>query len=235
MEHLRSYYMCKSFVVAHYFDLGYAHRRSSTAQLSSGELDMLKFFSRVYDAVFEFPRKFDNIYSPQLILIDEAENSYHPEWQRKFINLLLKFMHAVHYRRKGDKDFQIVMTTHSPILLSDIPNSCVNYLEKRQTVQVVKNQPETFGTNIFELYRHAFFMKEGLIGEFAQNKILAIQNAIENQTQPVGEVVDAIELIGDKAIKAYLLSLLERDYPREMVSYHQRKIEELTERADAKD
>lgn len=236
MERLRSYYMYKSFVTAHYFDLGYAHRRSSATQLSSGEFDMLKFFSRIYDAVFEFPRRFDNIYSPQLILIDEAENSYHPEWQRKFVNLLLKFMHAVHFRCKGDKDFQIVLTTHSPILLSDIPNACVNYLEKRQTaVQVVKNQPETFGTNVFELYKHAFFMKEGLIGEFAQNKILAIQYAIENQTQPVGEIIDAIELIGDKAIKAYLLSLLERDFPREMVSYHQRKIKELTERADAAD
>lgn len=235
LELLRTYYMSKSFVVAHYFDLGYAHKRSSATQLSSGEFDMLKFFSRIYDAVFEFPRRFDNIYSPQLILIDEAENSYHPEWQRKFVNLLLKFMHAVYYRRKGNKDFQIVLTTHSPILLSDIPNACVNYLEKRITVQVVKNQPETFGTNVFELYKHAFFMKEGLIGEFAQNKILAIQHAIENSTQPVGEIIDSIELIGDKAIKAYLLSLLERDYPRDMVSYHQRKIKELTERANATD
>lgn len=235
LDKLRNYYMCKSFVVAHYFDLGYAHKRTSATQLSSGEFDMLKFFSRIYDAVFEYPRRFDNIYSPQLILIDEAENSYHPEWQRKFVNLLLKFMHAVYYRCKGNKDFQIVLTTHSPILLSDIPNVCVNYLEKRVTVQVVKNQPETFGTNVFELYKHAFFMKEGLIGEFAQNKILAIQHAIENPTQSIRETIDAIELIGDKAIKAYLLSLLERDYPREMVSYHQRKIKELTERADAAD
>ena len=235
LDRLRSYYMYRSFVVAHYFDLGYAHKRTSATQLSSGEFDMLKFFSRIYDAVIEFPRRFDNIYSPQLILIDEAENSYHPEWQRKFVNLLLKFMHAVRYRSKGNMDFQIVLTTHSPILLSDIPNACVNYLEKRIKVQVVKNQPETFGTNVFELYKHAFFMKEGLIGEFAQNKILAIQHAIENSTQPVGEIIDSIELIGDKAIKAYLLSLLERDYPREMVSYHQRKIKELTERANAAD
>lgn len=238
IDKLRAYFSARSFVVAHYFDMYFSHVPYSTSRLSSGEYDMLKFFSRLYDAVCVQPSRFDNLTSPQLLLIDEAENSYHPEWQRKFVNMLMKFTQALYERIGKHKAFQIVLTTHSPILLSDIPGMFVNYLEKDAATgltRVSTRQPETFGTNVFELYKHAFFMHEGLIGEFAQDKITAIQYAIENRTQTRKEILQTIELIGDKAIKAYLYSLLERDYEDEMLSYYQHKVSELKDNKHATD
>ena len=230
IQRLKQYFSDKSFVVAHFFDLGYSHVPTATTRLSSGEFDLLKFFSRLYDATCILPEKFDNLNSPQLILIDEAENSYHPEWQRKFISLLMKFLQALHPQKKGGEEFQIVLTTHSPILLSDIPRDCINYLEKDAktgAVTISKNQPETFGTNVFDLYRHAFFMSDGLVGEYASEKIVQLQEDIELKKKTYKELLREIEMVGDKQIRMYLNAMLEKDNRMVMIAYYENKLREL--------
>ncbi len=227
---LRQFYMDKSFVVAHFFDLCYSHVPATTTRLSSGEFDMLKFFSRLYDSVCIRPERFDSIKSPLLILIDEAENSYHPEWQRKYINLLVKFIDALYNRKKGTAPFQIVLTTHSPILLSDIPRDCINYLEKLPKsgkVRLSPSQPETFGTNVFELYRYAFFMSDGLVGEFASEKIQRLRDDILSGKKSYRELRRRVEIIGDEKIKEYLFSMLEIDNRQMMIEYYENKLNEL--------
>ncbi|EMT4740961.1 ATP-binding protein, partial [Enterobacter hormaechei] len=44
-----------------------------------------------------------------LVLIDEPEISFHPEWQEIFIDIVNKIREL--------KDFKVVMATHSPILI----------------------------------------------------------------------------------------------------------------------
>lgn len=56
-----------------------------------------------------------------IILLDEPDLQLHPEWQQKFISLLLDLLYAYFPKVK----FQIILTTHSPILLSDIPRKNV--------------------------------------------------------------------------------------------------------------
>ena len=177
---------CTNFIVAHLFDISFSHvHGGATSQLSSGETDLLKFYSRLYDASWLQSNKFGNIKPPQTVLIDEAENSYHPEWQRQFVSRLLKFLHALYLRNKGtenETEYQVVLTTHSPILLSDIPRMCINYLEKDSKtgmVSVSTNQPETFGTNVFDLYRNAFFLHNGMVGEFASERLTKLQKSIK--------------------------------------------------------
>ncbi len=233
---LKRFYNSKVFPTTHIFDMSYSHSPQTTSRLSSGEYDMLKLFSRLFDATCVHPRKYDGKeYIPQLILIDEAENSYHPEWQRKFVNVLMQFLSALYFRKNSDEAFQVVLTTHSPILLSDIPRDCVNYIEKNAKtgkIKLSKNQPETFGANVFELYRNAFFMKEGLIGEYAKKKILEIKQDIHDGRKSNEELMREIELIGDKAIKAYLVSLLEMVKSQDMLTYYRRKVEELESRIE---
>ena len=89
--------------------------------------------------------------------------------------------------------------------------------------------------NVFELYKHAFFMDKGLIGEFAQDKIRGVQYAIEHHTLSREEILQTIELIGDKAIKIYFYSLLERDGAEEMLSYYEHKVLELKDNIHAAD
>lgn len=221
--------------MARYFDLQYARDTYGITQLSAGELDMLKLCSRLYDAILLHKASGKGHLEPKLILIDEAENSYHPEWQRQFVDILLQFMNALYRRLDKKRKFQIILTTHSPILLSDIPRMCINYLERGDARNIVlsKIQPETFGANVFELYRYAFFMKDGLVGAYAYNKINEIRETIEQESaltnEDVEDLTNRIEMIGDDAIKHYLLSLLEQKYKLNMVAYYKRKIEELEE------
>lgn len=245
IDKLCNYFKDTYFVVAHFFDLGYAREPIANTRLSSGEFDLLKFFSRLYDAALMLPERANNCYCPQMILVDEAENSYHPEWQRQFINMLVEFTHALYHRREQEKEknenvwpFQIVLTTHSPILLSDIPRMYVNYLQKDSEsgdVTVSTHQPETFGTNVFELYRHAFFMSEGLVGEYARKKIAGIQKDIRKKKADVETIQKEIELIGDPGIRTYLQERLEEYRPEDVLAKLKRKVEELENRSNAAD
>src|SRR5699024_7709432 len=66
----------------------------------------------------------DIIYCDSVILfLDEADLSLHPEWQRMFIATLMNFLPKI-YRNPyydeasiGCKNIQIVLTTHSPLML----------------------------------------------------------------------------------------------------------------------
>ena len=51
-----------------------------------------------------------------LIFIDEGEIYYHPEWQRKFIKHLLDMVN------EKERKIQIIVTTNSPFMISDILN-----------------------------------------------------------------------------------------------------------------
>ena len=227
------------FVVAHLFDIAYARTHDTYTQLSSGEMDMLKFFSRLYDATYVQPRIRENLEPPRLVLIDEAENSYHPEWQRQFVSRLLKILNALYLKNLGTKyetDFQVVLTTHSPVLLSDIPKMCINYLIKdSESGEVIPltNRRETFGANIYELYKDSFFMENGLVGEFSYEWIEALRKRIEEvetlTDDEIKDITHRIEMIGDEVVQCYLLSLLEPKNKPTMKAYYQRKIDELGE------
>lgn len=226
------------YLTAKFFDMSYSHSLSDLTVLSSGEQELLNLFSRLYYAVVIGPRKFDNLNCPSLLLLDEAEIGFHPEWQRQYVNQLCKFIRLLLV--PVGHNFQIVLTSHSPIILSDIPKCCTNFL-KEENGHVVNNreeQTETFAENIFNLYRRSFFMEDGLVGEFASNKIEALKARIEQCHSRSGmeAIQKEIEYIGDTFIKGYLQKKLEGIADRlsyeEQIAYYQAKIEELRRHRD---
>lgn len=238
IQKIRNYFLERVFLTAHSFDLTYSHTPYASTRLSSGEYDMLRFFSRLYDAVCVYPKRADNIQTPQLLLIDEAENSYHPEWQRMYISQLTQFVHALYYRKEIAGEFQIILTTHSPILLSDIPVMCTNYLRKEEKdnhVSTLNDRHETFGANVFDLYRDSFFMSKGLVGEFAQQKIRKIQKDIKDGGMSAEDIEKEINLIGDRGIRAYLQAMLDENDKRDILAYYKSKVKELENKNNAKD
>lgn len=71
-----------------------------------------------------------------LVLIDEVELHLHPKWQRDVIDRLRKTFPAC----------QFVVTTHSPLVLGEVPARCVRFLEFGEGGKVVKTVPsEAFG------------------------------------------------------------------------------------------
>lgn len=102
------------------------------------------------------------------VIFDEVELYFHPELQRSFMGLLLQALQNAHF--KNLHGINIILATHSPFLLSDIPHSNVLCLgENTMSVE------GTLGANIIELLGNSFFLSS-VIGNVASNEIREIVN-----------------------------------------------------------
>lgn len=220
------------YLTSRFFDMYYSNNVNTSANtLSSGEQAMLNLFSRIYDSIELQPLKFSNIKSPTLLLLDEAELGFHPEWQLKYVQVLLDFVRALMV--VAGTNYQIIITSHSPMLQSDIPVCCCNYLERDsngRTCNTRLSQPETFASNVFELYRHSFFLRDGLIGSFAMNRIEKMQQRVLNADDR--DIDNEIQLIGDIHIRQYLQDKRNSVIQPKMTiaekkAYYRRKLAEL--------
>ncbi len=102
------------------------------------------------------------------VIFDEVELYFHPELQRSFIGLLLQALQNAHF--KNLHGVNIILATHSPFLLSDIPHS--NVLCLGEDTMNVKG---TLGANIIELLGNSFFLSS-VIGNVASNEIQEVVN-----------------------------------------------------------
>ncbi|MDE6537881.1 MAG: AAA family ATPase [Muribaculaceae bacterium] len=207
------------FLTCRFFDLSYTIDLHSLTKLSSGERAMLNLLSRLYwYLTIEVPG-ISNLDVPAMLFLDEAEIGFHPDWQRKYLWVLNEFLRIffqnnIYNERDLPRKIQIVYTTHSPITLADLPKECINSLEKvgDRVYNRADTMPQTFGENIFELYRHSFFMRDGLLGRMAEEYIKSILDILEgglkdqeNRTFPPNELQKRIGIVGDRRIRNYLL------------------------------
>ena len=108
-------------------------------------------------------------------LFDEPDNTLHPQWERAMIQTMCGACD------KANKDFQIWISTHSPIMLSDVPKQAAIFLkvnEKTNKKEQKGRIRSSFAQQIYTLYNDAFFMKQGVIGAFAEGKISAIYHEL---------------------------------------------------------
>lgn len=134
--------------------------------MSSGESSMFNLFARLHEALERWEKE-------RIILIfDELDSSFHPQWQQKIISSLTRFLRVSY----PQKEFQVILTTHSPVLLSDIPRENVIFMRKENIVEA--EHAQTFAANIASLYYDSFFMEKGSIGEVARRSIVHLMEAI---------------------------------------------------------
>ena len=138
-------------------------------------------------------------FTDKIIILDEPDSNLHPEWSRNFINDLKNLID--NYLLKGK--VQIIITTHSPYIVSDVfKNSVFNLIDKvdinkdnkeRRNGQrvLIKNAKVSFGANIFDLMSDSFFM-EATIGEFAKNTILEISKQQLLDSQIINNIDDSV-------------------------------------------
>ncbi|MCM3246535.1 AAA family ATPase [Cytobacillus oceanisediminis] len=168
------------------------------SDMSSGEYGMLSLFSRFHHILkvlkteqelfgddgddenltkgwfmkngeLEFPENSASFPSSYLLLIDEGDLYFHPQWQKDWLYYFIRLSELLF---KGE--VQIILTTHSPFVLSDFPNTNVIFLRNTQELvshSFLEGSPKTFASNIIELFSNSFFIKDGLIGSFAKEKI----------------------------------------------------------------
>nr|WP_302660672.1 hypothetical protein [uncultured Clostridium sp.] len=176
-------------------------------ELSSGQKAYLDMFSRLVAI-----RKTISYETTELIiLLDEGEIYLHPEIQIKFIYSLLELFKSFY----GKYKIHLILTSNSPFIISDIPDSNVIYLEENN---VIKDQRlKTFGANINDLLVNSFFMKEGTIGKYSLYKInKMIENLISMEKS--NEVLSLeeekkyrsiINYIGEPIIRKSILKKIE--------------------------
>ena len=147
-------------------------------KLSSGEQQMLQNISThlyhvrnlisIQNADSTNPDSNRPVYKNVNLIFDEVEISFHPEYQRRFIYLLVGMLE----RYVDYCSFNVFIVSHSPFILSDIPNNNILYLEEGNIID--KSNEKTFCANINDLFKDAFFLKNGFAGEYAKNKVSSL-------------------------------------------------------------
>jgi hypothetical protein len=136
--------------------------------LSSGQFNFLNFFSELYLEL----AKDDLGPNTYLILLDEAEQSFHPEWQRHFIFILDSLFNTTKV------SVQVVLSSHSPFLLSDMLNGKVVCWGEEDHHKIPTN---TFASNIHDLLSNRFFLKK-TVGEYAACLIQDVSRFLSDST-----------------------------------------------------
>ncbi len=231
--------------------------------LSSGEKNLLSLFSSLY---YVFDRDYTNtaygdykIYNQWkrggekgtaecdslILMLDEADLTYHPEWQREFIRVFTEFLTRI-YSPVCCKNIQLLISTHSPILLSDMPGGNVIYLEYDRSKKKFNTKPpvpnKTFGQNIYLLFKYSFFLKGGTIGAFAEQKLTGLADdlkSLEDQVQSGSYDIRMLEqelkelwmladLVGEPVIRGKLKSSVQQTVKRIQLSAQKEQISRLS-------
>lgn len=148
---------------------------SFLSQFSSGEKQML---NNVSSTIYHL-RNINSVSNPELVkykhvnlIFEEIELYFHPEYQRMYIDFLLRSLRKVNLQ--SIDSINMCFITHSPFILSDIPQHNILFLqvdENEKKSLPRKEDIKTYGANVYDLLKNGFFMKNGFIGEFAKSKV----------------------------------------------------------------
>ncbi|MDT7828338.1 AAA family ATPase [Pricia sp. S334] len=161
---------------------GFINYMPSRRRLSSGELALLNFYSRLYDFLFNRlggeTKSLDEAEN-YILLLDEADLGFHPIWKKKFVNSMAKTIPYFFSSLENSPTVQILFTTHDPLTLSDLPNKNIIYLRRNAITEETEvleysdssHPNKSFAANITDLLADSFFVEDGLLGDFAKEKI----------------------------------------------------------------
>ncbi len=118
------------------------------------------------------------------LIFDEIELYFHPEYQRRLLKTILE---GIKNNKLDKLKINILFVTHSPFVLSDIPNQNILKLEDGNIIESYVSE-NTFGANIHDMLANDFFLKNGFMGNFAKSEINQVINylnvqKLENQNQ----------------------------------------------------
>lgn len=180
----------------------------SLTQLSSGAATLIHQFGSIDMACEELLRekKFTNL----VLMIDEGDVFLHLEWQQRYIDYLDR---TVTRLKKQFSTVQVLIATHSPVLMSDFPRECIYLLDAKNWIDelmedVVPTKPsESFGAPLDAVVRHVG--QTGTMGTFSSR---AIKSVVEDVIAGLPVSAERIEMIGDPIIRRQLTKkLYDRD------------------------
>jgi len=205
--------------------------------LSSGQEAFIAQFSTLYEIKNRVSNK------PIWLVIDEGDLYFHPEMQKEYFNQLLTFCKFLFQRN----DVQIILSTHSPFIVSDLPKQNLIFLKQDDNgnCEVDKDniRYETFGANIHDLFKESLFISGGLFGDFARERINDVIKWCQDPNADLSkskEMRKMIAIIGEPIIRTKLAEMLalklgenqELAMLREQQRYITERMNEISEQND---
>lgn len=226
----------EEFIKKYSFIVGEMQFLNFSWGLSSGETAMLNLYSKFYQ-IYQSIKNSEK--KDVLLLIDEADAYFHPQWQKDYVKDTLYVAKQIF----EGFNVQIILSTHSPIMLSDIPKQNVLYLKKEENggTKVVprEERQETFGANIFSLFKDTFFLEGSGIGSFAEENLEELLKRIHDLKEINEEEIEYIKkrimMIGDPFIRQkfeneFCICIEKKDSQRsldEKIRFFEKEIESL--------
>jgi restriction system-associated AAA family ATPase len=133
---------------------------------------------------------------PALFLLDEPETHLNPDWRASYISTLRAALEA----NAGTKDVmrEVLLTSHSPFIISDCKQENVLVFEKDQTGRVEWHYPNfnTFGASANAITMKVFGRKE-TIGDFALERLEDFQKRLDLDENPETLIDEVSKELGD--------------------------------------
>jgi ABC-type multidrug transport system ATPase subunit len=209
-----------------WIDIEFYDNNKSFESLSSGEKALFRI---IIDLIYQV-KNIEKHYNSINLFLDETELGLHPQWQKRYLKDILDSINKI---VKKDFVVNIILSTHSPFILSDIPKENIIFLKDGENVSD-EVDINTFGANIHTLLSHGFFMEDGLMGEFAKDKInevIKFLNNKDNNIQDKDEAKNIINMIGEPFVKEKLLQMyLEKFQDESIVDEEIDKLEQKLKR-----
>lgn len=202
-------------------------------QVSSGEEKMISVIGNIVGEIkksvgYLYPR-YISIDKTYLFIIDEIEKEMHLEWSRNFIFYLVQYLseykikiNVSEYKIKDlNVHIQLIMSTHSPFMLSDLHDKSIIELEKDEKTNLVlqhKLEEKVFAQNIQRILFNDFFIKHSF-GAFAEQKIQMVIDILnDSKTEYIegdqNTCLNVIQEIGEPIVKTKLLQMYEKKFGR---------------------
>ncbi len=140
-----------------------------------------------------------------LLLLDEPETHFNPEWRSKFIDTLRKTLQA------GNDNFllkDIILTSHSPFIISDcFPDKVIVFTKGEQPKIPEFN---TFGTSI-GVITSKIFNSNQTIGNYSNDEIQKLEKFFEERSY--NEALQILNSkIGDSVEKLLFINRMKNKY-----------------------
>ena len=192
------------------FNNYYLLEENPNYHMSTGEGNIIEIFSQLYTYLSMHEESSEDI----ILLVDELESGMHLEWSRRLIQILIDNLSEILEDEGKGRKIQLIFTTHSPYMLSDIKPGNVIMLEKNQETgysegKVLQN---TFAKNIQEIMRENLI--DNIHGDFALAKIDSMISILNGEVQEGNEeeLLKEIHLISEPILRNKLLEMYDKKY-----------------------
>ncbi len=173
------------------------------SQMSEGHRAFLDLIAKTVSAIYSI-----NPGDSLVLLIDEPDRSLHPELSRRFLDTLLE-----NINRCRDRKVQLVLTSHSPFIVTDVLPENVYAIESKEGFRKIRHNQDTFATNIYYLLMDSF-MLENTFGEYSYKQLKRIMELLNGNDKIEQEQLEwikaVIDRIGEKTVKNKMMRLYEK-------------------------